>query len=83
MRALVVEELKPLTDSVSQDAMGNVIAVKKGSGLGDSVLSGAYGMVSYKYDDAGVRPVEPGAGSISPYQGGYAVFMSTVTMNWP
>lgn len=30
MRALVIEELEPLTDSISLDAMGNVIAVKKG-----------------------------------------------------
>ena len=30
MRSIVIEELKPLTDSISLDVMGNVIAVKKG-----------------------------------------------------
>jgi putative aminopeptidase FrvX len=32
VRALVVEQLKPLADDVKVDALGNVIAVKKGSG---------------------------------------------------
>jgi endoglucanase len=32
MRSLVIEEIKPLTDSISLDAMGNVIAIKKGKG---------------------------------------------------
>jgi tetrahedral aminopeptidase len=31
VRALVIEELKPLVDELSVDALGNVIAVKKGS----------------------------------------------------
>jgi hypothetical protein len=57
------------------------IALKKGSGLGNAVLSGTYGVVSYKHDDAGVRPVEPGPGSISPYEGGYTVDVQTVTFD--
>ena len=30
MRSIVIEELTPLTDSISLDTMGNVIAIKKG-----------------------------------------------------
>src|SRR5262249_54494191 len=31
VRAVVIEELKPLVDELSVDALGNVIAIKKGS----------------------------------------------------
>ena len=31
VRAIVIEELKPLVDELSVDALGNVIAIKRGS----------------------------------------------------
>ena len=38
MRELVVAELRPLTDTIEQDAMGNVIATKKGAADGPRVM---------------------------------------------
>lgn len=42
MRQLVAEELKPLADTVEADAMGNVIAFKKGATDGPRVMIAAH-----------------------------------------
>src|ERR1700722_9477733 len=42
MRKLVVSELRPLTDNIESDNMGNVIAVKDGSGEGPKVMIAAH-----------------------------------------
>lgn len=42
MRKLVVSELRPLTDTIESDNMGNVIAVKDGSGEGPKVMIAAH-----------------------------------------
>ena len=42
MRALVVDELKPLTDTIEADVMGNVIGFKKGATDGPRVMIAAH-----------------------------------------
>ncbi len=42
MRKLVAAELRPLTDTIESDNMGNVIAVKDGSGEGPRVMIAAH-----------------------------------------
>jgi endoglucanase len=42
MRKLVAEELKPLTDTLEADVMGNVIALKKGAPDGPRVMIAAH-----------------------------------------
>jgi len=42
MRKLVSAELRPLTDTIESDNMGNVIAVKDGSGEGPKVMIAAH-----------------------------------------
>ncbi len=42
IRALAIEALKPLTDTLSLDAMGNVIGLKRGSGNGPRVMIAAH-----------------------------------------
>ena len=42
MRKLVSSELRPLTDTIESDNMGNVIAVKDGSGEGPKVMIAAH-----------------------------------------
>jgi putative aminopeptidase FrvX len=42
MRKLVVEELRPLADSIEADTMGNVIATKKGAADGPKVMIAAH-----------------------------------------
>lgn len=66
VRALVIEELRPLVDELRVDALGNVIAVKKGSGQDSErrrVMLAAHMdeigfMVKYIDDDGFVR-VQP------------------------
>src|SRR5579862_9874594 len=67
MRSLVVEEIKPLTDSISLDAMGNVIAVKKGKGKnGPRIMIAAHmdeiGFVVKFIDDKGFIRLNPVGG---------------------
>jgi tetrahedral aminopeptidase len=42
MRRLVVEELKPLVDTIEADTMGNIIGFKKGAGDGPRVMIAAH-----------------------------------------
>jgi len=43
IRELVIKEVEPLVDELSIDAMGNVIAVKKGPKSNHSWKKGCYG----------------------------------------
>lgn len=65
MRSLVMDELKPLTDSVTMDAMGNVIGIKKGSG-GPRVMIAAHmdeiGFLVKYVDDRGFIRLHPVGG---------------------
>jgi tetrahedral aminopeptidase len=62
MRELVAEELRPLTDSITLDVMGNLIAVKKGSG-GPKVMLAAHmdeiGFLVKFIDDKGFVRLQP------------------------
>jgi putative aminopeptidase FrvX len=63
VRALVIEELTPLTDEVTTDVMGSVIAVKKGSGGGPRVMLAAHmdeiGFMVKFIDDKGFVRLQP------------------------
>ncbi|MDQ2800845.1 MAG: M42 family metallopeptidase [Armatimonadota bacterium] len=65
VRDLVIEELRPLTDEISVDVMGNVIAVKKGTG-GPRVMLAAHldeiGFLVKFIDDKGFLRVQPVGG---------------------
>ena len=65
MRELVIEELRPLVDEVSMDAMGNLIGHKKGSG-GPKVMIAAHmdeiGFMVKFIDDRGFIRVHPVGG---------------------
>lgn len=65
IRAVVIEELKPLVDSVSLDPMGNVIGLKKGSG-GPKVMIAAHmdeiGFLVKFVDDKGFLRLQPVGG---------------------
>lgn len=65
MRTLVIEELKPLTDSVAMDSMGNVIGIKRGSG-GPKVMIAAHideiGFLVKFVDDRGFIRLHPVGG---------------------
>lgn len=65
MRALVMEELRPLTDSVSLDVMGNVIGIKQGNG-GPKVMLAAHmdeiGFLVKHIDDKGFIRLQPVGG---------------------
>ncbi len=62
IRALVIGELRGLTDSVALDTMGNVIAVKKGTG-GPKVMIAAHmdeiGFLVKHIDDKGFVRLQP------------------------
>jgi tetrahedral aminopeptidase len=62
IRALVLEELTPLVDSVSVDVLGNVIGVKRGSG-GPKVMIAAHideiGFIVKHIDDKGFLRLQP------------------------
>lgn len=66
MRKLVVEELKPLSDSIEADVMGNVIAVKKGAANGPKVMIAAHmdeiGFMVKHIDDRGFLRLLPVGG---------------------
>lgn len=65
MRALVVEELKPLVDTMEADVMGNLIARKRGTG-GPKVMIAAHmdeiGFVVKFIDDRGFIRLQPVGG---------------------
>src|SRR5437870_3705904 len=65
IRALVVDEMRSLTDSLSSDAMGNVIGVKKGTG-GPKVMIAAHmdeiGFLVKHIDDKGFARLQPVGG---------------------
>ncbi|NLI01143.1 MAG: M42 family metallopeptidase [Chthonomonadales bacterium] len=65
IRRVVIEELKKLTDELHVDVMGNVIAVKKGSG-GPRVMLAAHideiGFVVKHIDDKGFVRLQPMGG---------------------
>jgi len=65
VRDLVIEELRPLTDEISVDTLGNVIAVKKGTG-GPRVMLAAHldeiGFLVKYVDDKGFLRVQPVGG---------------------
>lgn len=65
MRAVVIEELRPLTDSIRLDAMGNVIGVKRGTG-GPKVMVAAHmdeiGFLVKHIDDKGFLRLQPVGG---------------------
>ncbi len=65
IRALVLETLRPLVDSVSVDAMGNVIGVKRGAG-GPRVMVAAHmdeiGFLVKHVDDRGFLRLQPVGG---------------------
>ena len=62
VRDLVIEELRPLTDEISVDTLGNVVAVKKGGG-GPRVMLAAHldeiGFLVKYVDDKGFLRVQP------------------------
>jgi putative aminopeptidase FrvX len=62
VRDLVIEELRPLTDEISVDAMGSVVAVKKGQG-GPRVMLAAHtdeiGFLVKFVEDKGFLRVQP------------------------
>jgi len=66
MRALVIEELRPLVDSVECDAMGSVIAKRKGSGTGPRVMLAAHmdeiGFMVKHVDERGFLRLQPVGG---------------------
>lgn len=57
IRALVIQEMRPLVDSLSVDAMGSVVGVKKGTGNGPKVMLAAHmdeiGFLVRHIDDKG------------------------------
>src|SRR5687767_89913 len=63
MRRLVVEELKPLVDSIESDAMGNIIGFKKGTTDGPRVMIAAHmdeiGFLVKHIDDRGFLRLQP------------------------
>jgi len=65
VRDLVIEELRPLTDEISVDTMGSVVAVKKGTG-GPRVMLAAHtdeiGFLVKFVDDKGFLRVQPVGG---------------------
>lgn len=65
VRDLVIEELRPLTDEISVDTLGNVIAIKKGTG-GPRVMLAAHldeiGFLVKYVDDKGFLRVQPVGG---------------------
>jgi putative aminopeptidase FrvX len=66
MRALVCEEMRPLVSSITTDAMGNVIGVKKGKGAGPRVMLAAHmdeiGFIVRFIDDKGFIRLQPVGG---------------------
>lgn len=62
IRALVIEELRSLTDTLSVDTMGNVIGIKKGTG-GPKVMIAAHmdeiGFLVKHIDDKGFLRLQP------------------------
>jgi putative aminopeptidase FrvX len=65
MRALVADEMRPLVDDLSMDAMGNVIGMKKGTG-GPKVMVAAHideiGFIVKFIDDKGFVRLQPVGG---------------------
>ncbi|MGI4792353.1 MAG: M42 family metallopeptidase [Janthinobacterium lividum] len=65
VRDLVIEELRPLTDEISVDTLGNVIAIKKGNG-GPRVMLAAHmdeiGFLVKFVDDKGFLRLQPVGG---------------------
>ncbi len=65
VRDLVIEELKPLTDEIRVDTLGNVIAIKKGTG-GPRVMLAAHtdeiGFLVKFIDDKGFLRLQPVGG---------------------
>jgi tetrahedral aminopeptidase len=65
MRALVIEELRPLVDEITVDAMGNVIGIKHGKG-GPRVMLAAHmdeiGFLVKYIDDKGFIRLQPVGG---------------------
>ncbi len=63
MRQLVVRELKPLTDSVESDAMGNIIGIRKGNENGPKIMIAAHmdeiGFMVKFVDDKGFLRLNP------------------------
>ena len=65
VRALVVEELKPLADDVKVDGLGNVIATKRGSGQGRVMIAAhmdEIGFMVLHVDDDGFIRINPVGG---------------------
>lgn len=66
MRTLVAEELKPLTDTLEADVMGNIIGFKKGSSGGPRVMIAAHideiGFMVKHVDDKGFLRLLPVGG---------------------
>ncbi len=65
VRDLVIEELRPLTDTLTVDTLGNVIAIKKGTG-GPRVMLAAHmdeiGFLVKYVDDKGFLRLQPVGG---------------------
>lgn len=63
MRQLVVRELKPLTDSVEADVMGNIIGTRKGAEKGPKIMIAAHmdeiGFMVKHIDDKGFLRLNP------------------------
>src|SRR5258708_4242818 len=63
MRQLVVREMKPLTDSVEADVMGNIIGVRKGAENGPKIMIAAHmdeiGFMVKHIDDRGFLRLNP------------------------
>ncbi|MBI1744050.1 M42 family metallopeptidase [Candidatus Acetothermia bacterium] len=67
VRELVVRELEPVSDEIQVDALGNVIALKKGSGRGPKVMIAAHMdeigfLVSYVDGRTGFLRIDPVGG---------------------
>ncbi len=63
MRKLVVRELRPLTDSIEADVMGNIIGIKKGSANGPKIMIAAHmdeiGFMVKHIDERGFLRLNP------------------------
>ena len=75
VRELVIEELKPLVDELSVDALGNVIATKKGSGDRTVMLAAHMDEIGFmvRYiEKSGWLRAHPAAGRIRSARAGGA-----------
>lgn len=82
VRALVLEELRPLVDEISVDTLGNVIGVKRGAGNARIMLAAhmdEIGFLVKHIDDQGYLRVQPVGGHDAGVLVAQRVFVHTET----